>query len=101
VTGYPTGTNTATGLPWSPATDGLRNLTGHVNHDGTVTIRAITSTVSGSGDHRGDPNKLVAIIDKLEATSLSAIETFVTLRTALCRGAAWRLIHARNRPRRR
>jgi hypothetical protein len=82
VTGYPTGTNTATSLPWSPATDGLRNLTGHVNHDGTVTIWAITSTVSGSGDQGADPNKLVAIIDKLEATSLPAGETFVTLRTA-------------------
>jgi len=82
VTGYPTGTNAATGLPWSPATDGLRNLTGHVNHDGSVTIWAITSTVSGSGDQGADPNKLVAIIDKLEATSLPAGETFVTLRTA-------------------
>src|ERR1700677_1596359 len=31
VSGYPTGINAATGLPWSPATDGLRNLTGRVN----------------------------------------------------------------------
>ena len=30
VSGYPTGSNTATGLPWAPATDGLRNLTGRV-----------------------------------------------------------------------
>ena len=37
VKNYPTGNNAATGLPWSPATDGLRNLTGHVNRDGTVT----------------------------------------------------------------
>ena len=28
VNGYPTGNNSATGLPWSPGTDGLRNLTG-------------------------------------------------------------------------
>jgi hypothetical protein len=82
VAGYPTGTNSATGLPWSPATDGLRNLTGHVNHDGTVTIWAITSTVSGSGDRGADPNKLVAINDQLNATSLPAHESFVTLRTA-------------------
>jgi len=82
VTGYPTGTNSATGLPWSPATDGLRNLTGRVNHDGTVTIWAITSTVSGSGDQGADPNKLVAINDKVDATSLPAHEAFVTLRTA-------------------
>jgi hypothetical protein len=33
-----------------PATDGLRNLTGKVNRDGTVTIFAITSTISNSGD---------------------------------------------------
>jgi hypothetical protein len=38
ISGYPTGNNAATGLPWSPATDGLRNLTGHVNGDGTITI---------------------------------------------------------------
>ena len=38
VAGYPTGNNPATGLPWAPATDGLRNITGRVNRDGTVTI---------------------------------------------------------------
>ena len=27
VPGYPTGLNAATGLPWSPTTDGLRNIT--------------------------------------------------------------------------
>jgi hypothetical protein len=32
------------GLPWAPATDGLRNIAGHVNGDGTVTIYATTST---------------------------------------------------------
>ena len=82
--GYPTGTNAATSLPWSPATDGLRNITGSVNRDGTVTIWAITSTVSGAGDPGADPNKLVAITDKLNyATSAQAgKEKFVTLRSA-------------------
>ncbi len=61
--GYPTGDNVATGLPWAPATDGLRNITGRVNPNGTVTIYAITSTVSGGGDQGADPNKLVAITD--------------------------------------
>ena len=28
VSGYPAGNNAATGLPWAPATDGLRNITG-------------------------------------------------------------------------
>ena len=34
VPGYPTGTNSATGLPWSPATDGRRNIIGRNNGDG-------------------------------------------------------------------
>jgi hypothetical protein len=82
VAGYPTTVNPATGLPFSPATDGLRNLTGRVHRDGTVTIWAITSTVSGSGDQGGDPNKLVKITDKLTATSLPAGESFTTIDAA-------------------
>ena len=81
VPGYPTGTNPVTGLPWSPETDGLRNITGKVNGDGTVTIYAITSTVSGSGDQGADPNKLVAITDVLNATSPGS-EQFTTLKSA-------------------
>jgi hypothetical protein len=79
---YPTGTNPATGLPWSPAADGLRNITGRVHRDGTATIWAITSTVSGSGDQGADPNKLVAITDTLAATTLPAGESFRTVRSA-------------------
>jgi hypothetical protein len=82
VEGYPTGNNAATNLPWSPAPDGLRNLTGRVNRDGTATIFAVTSTVSGSGDQGADPNRLVAITDHLAATTLPAGESFKTLRTA-------------------
>jgi hypothetical protein len=81
ISNYPTGSNPATGLPWSPATDGLRNITGIVNADGTATIYAISSTVSGSGDQGADPNKLVAITDELDATSLPA-ESFTTMRSA-------------------
>jgi hypothetical protein len=82
VWGYPTGNNSATGLPWSPATDGLRNITGRVNWGGTATIWAITSTVSGNGDQGADPNKLVVITDTISATSLPSGETFRTLRSA-------------------
>jgi hypothetical protein len=90
VPGYPTGNNTApggTGLPWAPATDGLRNITGRVNGDGTVTIWAITSTVSGNGDQGADPNQLVVITDNLAATTLPPsglppIENFLTLKAA-------------------
>jgi hypothetical protein len=82
VPGYPTGDNAATGLPWAPATDGLRNITGRVNPNGTVTIYAITSTVSGGGDQGADPNKLVAITDDLGTTTLPAAETFRIVRSA-------------------
>jgi hypothetical protein len=65
-----------------PATDGLRNLTGKVNRNGTVTIFAITSTISNSGDQGADPNRMVAITDRLAATSLPADEQFRVLDTA-------------------
>jgi hypothetical protein len=82
VAEYPTGDNAATGLPWAPATDGLRNITGRVNGNGTATIWAITSTVSGDGDQGADPNKLVAITDQLGATTPPASESFGTVRAA-------------------
>jgi hypothetical protein len=71
-----------TRLPWSPATDGLRNIIGRNNGDGTATIWAITSTVSGNGDQGADPNKLVVITDTIAATTLPAAEKFSTLQTA-------------------
>jgi hypothetical protein len=79
VKGYPTGDNSVTGLPWAPATDGLRNITGRVNPNGTVTIWAATSTVSGGGDQGADPNKLVEITDKLNATAPAPGERFSTV----------------------
>jgi hypothetical protein len=56
----------------NPATDGLRNLTGRVNTDGTVTIWATTSTVSANGDQGADPNLLVTITDNLANISAAA-----------------------------
>ena len=84
VSGYPTGTNAATKLPWSPTTDGLRQITGRVDEDGRVTIWAVTSTISGNGDTGADPNKLVAIRDTLSNTTATdaANERFVALRSA-------------------
>ena len=55
---------------FNPATDGCRNLTGSVNRDGTVTIYAVTSTVSASGDQGADPNQLVKVTDVLNSTTL-------------------------------
>jgi hypothetical protein len=82
VKNYPTGQNPKTSLPWSPASDGLRNIMGRVNRDGTATIWAITSTISGNTDTGADPNQLVMITDRLAATSLPAGESFTTIQTA-------------------
>ncbi len=81
---YPTGQNNtfnSKGQPvdlgiWTPANDGLRNLTGKVNANGTVTLWATTSTVSGSGDQGADPNSLVTVTDNLAAASLPASDSF-------------------------
>jgi hypothetical protein len=81
VPGYPAGDNAATGLPWAPATDGLRNITGRVNRDGTATIWAVTSTVSGAGDQGADPNQVVSITDDLGARALPA-ESFRAFQAA-------------------
>ena len=72
---YPTGYNSVTNTPWAPATDGLRNITGRVNGDGTVTIWAVTSTVSGNGDQGADPNKLVMITDTGPAATFQTVLT--------------------------
>jgi hypothetical protein len=84
IRNYPTGTNAATGLPWAPAMDGLRNITGVVGPDGYVGIWAITSTVSGNGDTGADPNRLVVVFDSLSNTDpgVATKESFFTLRQA-------------------
>ncbi len=84
IPGYPTGINAATGLAWAPEPDGLRNITGRVNGDGTVTIWGITSTISGGGDQGADPNQLVSITDTLSYTTSAqaAAESFTLLKTA-------------------
>ena len=75
-----------------PATGGCRNMTGRHNHDGTVTLYAITSTVSSNGDQGADPNKLVKVTDLEGATTLPVsvwdkerddrLGHFVTIRSA-------------------
>jgi hypothetical protein len=92
ISGYPTGTNSVTGLPWAPATDGLRNITGIVG-DGTIApvgkvlIYAVSSTVSGNGDVGADPNRLYFITDDLANTTAAGAskETFYTARYAASR----------------
>jgi hypothetical protein len=57
-------------------TSGLRNLTGEVNANGTVTLWATTATTSTSGDNGADPNEIVEITDALGDTLLPTNEQF-------------------------
>jgi hypothetical protein len=73
----------------SPATDGCRAIAGRVSDDGVVSIYAVTSTISNSGDQGADPNLLVKVTDRLDAMTLPKREggddglgRFVTLRAA-------------------
>lgn len=79
------GTGALAGYSLSTTTDGLRNLTGKVNSDGSVTLYAVTST-EGSllGDSGADPNQVVAINDTLANTSGAAAagENFTVVDTA-------------------
>jgi len=79
------GTGSLAGDSLTTTTDGLRNLTGKVNADGSVTLYAVTSTVgSNLGDAGADPNQIVAITDNLATTSAAgaASENFTVLDTA-------------------
>jgi hypothetical protein len=70
------------GLPWKVKTDGLRNITGKANGDGTFTIYGMTSTVSDEPTHDlgADPNELVSITVSPASTAGNA--SFVVLATA-------------------
>ena len=65
--------------PWPTiTTTGLRNLTGRINGNGTVTLWATTSTSSASTDNGADPNKAVEITDQIAATQVGN-ESFTTV----------------------
>ncbi len=70
------------GLPWNINTDGLRDLAGKVNGDGSFTLYATTSTVSEESTHDpgADPNRLVTIT--IGANSTPASTSFTVLQTA-------------------
>jgi len=69
-----------------PATGGCRNIAGKHNDDGTVTIYAITSTISANGDTGADPNKLVKVTDRVSDSKLPTgdddLGHFTTIRRA-------------------
>lgn len=76
------GTGSLAGDSVSVTTDGLRNLAGHVNADGTVTLYAVTSTAgSALGDAGADPNRVVAITDTIANTTAPTTD-FTVLQTA-------------------
>ena len=79
VTGTTAGGDTGT---YTTATDGLRNMTGRINADGTVSLVAVTSTISAAGDEGADPTKLVYLNDQISATTLLDSEQFQTLQAA-------------------
>ena len=53
-----------------------------MNGDGTATIYAVTSTVSGNGDQGADPNQVMVINDQISATSLPPNESFAVFHAA-------------------
>jgi hypothetical protein len=64
-------------------TIGLRNLTGVVDGDGTVTLWATTSTSSASGDNGADPNKVVRITDYVAAMTMTGRVTRESFKTVV------------------
>ena len=70
------------GLPWSVYTDGLRNLTGMANLDGSFQLWATTATTSSDTGHDlgADPNELVTITVNADGTA-SAFRVLETAAT--------------------
>lgn len=77
--------------------DGLRNITGKVNANGTVTIYGVTSTVTDTSvsknwDQGANPDQIVALTDTLSSTTATASDTFSVVETSalgsLYRGVA-------------
>jgi predicted heme/steroid binding protein len=60
-------------------TTGLRDLTGRINANGTVTLFAVTATAGGYADNGADPNEIVEITDTLGDTTLPNGESFAVL----------------------
>jgi len=71
-----------TGLSWKVQQDGLRNISGQKNADGSFTIYGTTSTVSDeiSHDLGADPNQIVSIT--INANSTAANTSFNVLSAA-------------------
>jgi len=66
---------TIPGYPVPTFTYGLRNLAGRINHDGTVTIFAITAQFSSVSGGEPDPTRLVMITDRISAMTLPSAQS--------------------------
>jgi hypothetical protein len=69
--------STPNGLTWQVEEDGLRNLTGKRNADGSFTLYATTSTVSDELTHDlgADPNEIVSITIGSDSTAFNTAFT--------------------------
>jgi hypothetical protein len=74
--------STPAGLSWQVQQDGLRNITGQMNLDGSFTLYGTTATVSNELTHDlgADPNAIVSIT--IGASSTAANTSFSVLETA-------------------
>lgn len=68
-------------------TDGIRNLTGTVNANGTVTLYAVTATLTDSTagknwDQGANPDQIVSLTDTVAANTAGTGEAFTTLETS-------------------
>ncbi|HEX3636404.1 MAG TPA: hypothetical protein VHV99_13085 [Paraburkholderia sp.] len=79
------GTYGASGASYTTTPDGLRNITGQLNSDGSYTIYAVTSTIGNSlganFDEGADSNQLVTIKLTVNGSTVST-SGFTTLQTA-------------------
>ncbi|RKR75668.1 hypothetical protein [Frondihabitans australicus] len=82
VKGLPTGVNSLTGDPWAPAVDGVRNIAGRVNRDGSVSLWGVTSAIGGVSDPGADPNRIVTVTDRLSAQTVPSAARFTTVKAA-------------------
>ena len=76
--------STPSGLSWQVQQDGLRNITGQANADGSFTIYGTTSTVSNELTHDlgADPNEIVSITVGANSTAANTAFNVLQIATA-------------------
>ncbi|MBB5466565.1 hypothetical protein HDG32_002681 [Paraburkholderia sp. CI2] len=81
-----TGAYGTQGASYTTTPDGLRNITGQVNSDGSFTIYAVTSTIGNSlgaaFDAGADSNQLVKITVSINGSTATSTQGFTVMQTA-------------------